>query len=91
MVTLPPRMPPAFDDASEFAGEVVHSVHVESDFQDLHAHMNACATRRSWSSSLQSWAEELRALMLRRIVASVTCAAVFGLMAGSVFALIFPA
>lgn len=90
MSALSPRVPLTYS-ASEIERGRLHAIHVEKDFQSLHAHMITCAARRGVPITLRCTLEAARTVMLLRIVASVLCAAALGLALGSLLRLVFAA
>ena len=87
MSALPPQVTPS-RHASEEVREQLNSVFVQSDIQSLHAHMTACGSRQGWAEPLACWAETIRAFLLPRLVLSVTCAVLLGLVLGGICSLL---
>ena len=90
MSALPPHVPRSIYAKGD-TRERTQLGFVQSDIQNLHAHMAACHTRRSWIGTLACWTEVTRAFLLQRMVSSVTCAVVLGLTLGGICRLLFAA
>jgi hypothetical protein len=79
----PPWTPLSALDRGDCAiRERLHAVHVDGDFQSLQSHMAACAKAHGRSGALRARMDALDRLISSRIVSSIGCAALTGMVMG---------